>query len=120
MPPPTQHASIAAWSDEEHVRANRALYREKFAAVLEILGDRLPAPTPAGAFYLWPETPIPDTEFARRLFAEEHVTVLPGSFLSRARGGQDPGANRLRLALVPPLDECIDAAQRIRRFVERL
>lgn len=120
MPPPTQHASIAAWGDEAHVRANRALYRDKFAAVLEILGDGLPAPVPAGGFYLWPETPISDTEFARRLFAEEHVTVLPGSFLSRAPGGQDPGANRLRIALVPPLDECIDAAQRIRRFVERL
>jgi N-succinyldiaminopimelate aminotransferase len=120
MPPPTQHASIAAWGDEGHVRANRALYREKFAAVLEILGDRLPAPAPAGGFYLWPQTPIPDTDFARRLFAEEHVTVLPGRFLSRAPGGQDPGANRLRIALVPPLDECIDAAQRIRRFVERL
>jgi N-succinyldiaminopimelate aminotransferase len=120
MPPPTQHASIAAWGDEEHVRANRGLYREKFTAVLEILGGCLRAPAPAGAFYLWPETPIPDTEFARRLFAEEHVTVLPGSFLSRTRGGQDPGANRLRIALVPPLDECIDAAQRIRRFVERL
>lgn len=120
MPPPTQHASIAAWGDEAHVRANRALYREKFAAVLEILGDRLPAPKPAGAFYLWPETPIPDTEFARRLFAEEHVTVLPGSFLSRPRGAEDPGADRVRLALVPPLDECVDAARRIRRFVERL
>jgi N-succinyldiaminopimelate aminotransferase len=120
MPPPTQHASIAAWGDEEHVRANRALYREKFAAVLEILGDCLPAPAPAGAFYLWPETPIPDTDFARRLFAEEHVTVLPGRFLSRPRGAEDPGANRVRIALVPPLDECIDAAQRIRRFVERL
>jgi N-succinyldiaminopimelate aminotransferase len=120
MPPPTQHASIAAWGDEEHVRANRALYREKFAAVLEILGDCLPAPAPAGAFYLWPETPIPDTDFARRLFAEEHVTVLPGRFLSRPRGTEDPGANRVRIALVPPLDECIDAAQRIRRFVERL
>lgn len=120
MPPPTQHASIAAWSDEAHVRANRALYREKFAAVLEILGDGLPAPAPAGGFYLWPETPIPDTEFARRLFAEEHVIVLPGRFLSRPGGAQDPGANRVRMALVPPLDECIDAARRIRRFVERL
>ncbi len=120
MPPPTQHASIAAWGDEEHVRANRALYREKFTAVLEILGDCLPAPAPAGGFYLWPRTPIPDTEFARQLFAEEHVMVLPGSFLSRPRGSEDPGADRVRLALVPPLDECVDAAQRIRRFVERL
>lgn len=120
MPPPTQHASIAAWGDEVHVRANRALYREKFRAVLEILAEVLPCPAPAGGFYLWPETPIPDTELARRLFAEEHVTLLPGSFLSRAVGGRDPGANRLRMALVPPLDECVDAAQRIRRFVERL
>ena len=120
MPPPTQHASIAAWSDEAHVRTNRALYREKFAAVLEILGDVLPAPAPAGGFYLWPETPIPDTELARRLFAEEHLTVLPGSFLSRPVEGLDPGANRLRLALVPPLDECVDAARRIRRCLERL
>lgn len=120
MPPPTQHASIAAWSDEGHVHANRDLYREKFAAVREILGGVLPAQSPAGGFYLWPETPIPDTDFARRLFAEEHVTVLPGSFLSRTVGGHNPGANRVRMALVPPLDECVDAARRIRRFVERL
>jgi len=120
MPPPTQQASIAAWSDEVHVRDNRTRYREKFAAVLEILRDVLPAPVPAGGFYLWPQTPIPDTVFARRLFAEEHLTVLPGSFLSRTVQGQDPGANRLRLALVPPLDECVDAAHRIRRCIERL
>lgn len=120
MPPPTQHASIAAWGDEGHVRANRALYREKLTTVLDILGEHLPAPAPAGGFYLWPRTPIPDTEFARRLFAEEHVTVLPGRFLSRHRGAQDPGAYRIRMALVQPLDECIDAAKRIRRFVERL
>ena len=120
MPPPTQHASVAAWSDEGHVRANRDLYREKFAAVQEILNGVLPAQSPSGGFYLWPETPIPDTDFARGLFAAEHVTVLPGSFLSRTVGGHNPGANRVRMALVPPLDECIDAAQRIRRFVERL
>ncbi|MBS1202464.1 MAG: succinyldiaminopimelate transaminase, partial [Chromatiaceae bacterium] len=120
MPPPTQHASVAAWSDEGHVRANRDLYREKFAAVLEILNGVLPARSPPGGFYLWPETPIPDTDFARGLFAAEHVTVLPGSFLSRTVGGHNPGANRVRMALVPPLDECVDAALRIRRFVERL
>ena len=119
MPPPTQHASIAAWSDEDHVRANRALYREKFAAVLEILSDVLPVQIPAGGFYLWPQTPISDTELARRLFAQEHLTVLPGSFLSRPVQGRDPGANRLRLALVPPVDECVDAARRIRRCLER-
>ncbi|MFZ0789004.1 MAG: succinyldiaminopimelate transaminase, partial [Chromatiaceae bacterium] len=120
MPPATQHASIAAWSDERHVRVNRDLYREKFAAVQEILNGVLPAQSPSGGFYLWPETPIPDTDFARGLFAAEHVTVLPGSFLSRTVGGHNPGANRVRMALVPPLDECIDAARRIRRFVERL
>ncbi|NCA69256.1 MAG: succinyldiaminopimelate transaminase [Sphingobacteriia bacterium] len=117
---PNQHASRAAWSDETHVRENRQRYREKFSAVLEILGDSLTIPTPRASFYLWPETPIPDTEFAARLYAAEHVTVLPGRFLSRAVAGRDPGANRIRIALVAPLDECIDAAHRIRRFVASL
>ena len=120
MPLPTQSASAAAWSDEAHVRANRALYREKFAAVVRILDPVLPVTTPPAGFYLWPHTPIPDTEFVRRLFAEEAVTLLPGSFLSRTVDGYNPGADRVRLALVPPLDECIEAAWRIRGFVERL
>jgi len=120
MPLPTQSASIAAWSDEHHVRANRALYREKFAAVVEVLDPVLPVTAPAAGFYLWPHTPLPDTEFVRRLFAEEAVTLLPGSFLSRSVDGDNPGADRVRLALVPPLDECLEAAWRIRRFVERL
>ncbi len=115
MPLPTQHASLAAWNDEGHVRENRRLYREKFDAVLDLLADVLPVERPPAGFYLWPETPVADTEFARRLYAEENLTVLPGSFLSRTVAGDNPGANRIRLALVPPLDECIDAAQRIRR-----
>jgi N-succinyldiaminopimelate aminotransferase len=120
MPLPHQHASIAAWSDETHVRENRRLYREKFDAVLEILGDALVLAPPKAGFYLWPETPIPDTDFAARLFAEENLTVLPGRFLSRVVEGADPGRNRIRLALVPPLDECADAARRIRRCLERI
>jgi N-succinyldiaminopimelate aminotransferase len=120
MPLPQQHASIAAWSDEAHVQENRRLYREKFSAVLEIVGDRLHLEPPRASFYLWPHTPIPDTDFAARLFAEENVTVLPGRFLSRALDGIDPGANRIRIALVPPLDECVDAARRIRHCLERI
>ena len=120
MPLPTQQASIAAWNDESHVRENRRLYREKFDAVLDILAGVLPVERPQASFYLWPETPLADTDFTRRLFAEENLTVLPGSFLSREVAGSNPGANRIRIALVPPLDECIDAARRIRRCVERL
>ncbi|MFD2111281.1 succinyldiaminopimelate transaminase [Thiorhodococcus fuscus] len=117
---PVQSASLAAWSDEAHVVENRRLYREKIAAVTEILGDVMSLTPPEASFFLWPETPIPDTEFARRLFAEENVTVLPGSFLSRRVDSQDPGENRVRIALVPELDECVDAARRIRAFIERL
>jgi N-succinyldiaminopimelate aminotransferase len=117
---PIQSASRAAWSDESHVRENRRLYRDKFTAVLDILDGVLPMERPTAGFYLWPETPIPDTEFAHRLFAEEHLSVLPGRFLSREVAGFDPGENRIRLALVPPLDECVDAARRIRRCVERI
>jgi N-succinyldiaminopimelate aminotransferase len=120
MPPHHQHASIAAWGDEDHVRVNRAQYREKFDAVLERLRPVLKVERPQAGFYLWPETPIPDTDFARRLFAAEHLTVLPGRFLSREVDGLDPGAGRVRMALVPPLDECVGAARRIRRFVESL
>lgn len=120
MPPPTQHASIAAWRDEAHVKENRRLYREKFAAVLEILQPVLNVSQPPASFYLWPETPVAETDFARELFAREHITVVPGSFLSREANGANPGAQRVRIALVAELNECIEAAQRIRRFIENL
>jgi N-succinyldiaminopimelate aminotransferase len=120
MPPATQYASAAAWRDERHVRDNRALYREKFAVVLAILSPVLDVQQPTAGFYLWPRTPIADTEFARRLFAEQNVTVLPGSYLSRTAHGANPGEGRVRMALVPPLEDCVAAAQRIREFVAEL
>jgi len=120
MPVQHQHASIAAWRDETHVIANRSLYRAKFDAVLAILGDVLEVARPDAGFYLWPVTPIPDPDFARDLFAAAHVSLLPGTYLSRVVAGQDPGHRRARLALVAPLDECVEAAWRIRRFVESL
>ena len=120
MPIQHQHASIAAWNDEHHVVANRALYREKFHRVLGILDAVLDVTRPDAGFYLWPATPIPDTDFTRGLFAAENVSLLPGSYLSREADGRNPGAGRLRMALVPPLDECVDAARRIRRYVESL
>jgi N-succinyldiaminopimelate aminotransferase len=120
LPPPTQAASIAAWNDEAHVQANRDLYRQKFDAVLAILKPVLKVERPDAGFYLWPETPISDIDFAQQLFAQQHVTVLPGSYLSRDAHGGNPGAGRVRMALVAELDECIEAAERIRRFVEGL
>ncbi|WP_071872740.1 succinyldiaminopimelate transaminase [Atopomonas hussainii] len=120
MPVASQLASIAAWGDEAHVKENRDLYRAKFDAVLEILAPVLDIQRPDAGFYLWPRTPISDTDFARRLYQAEHVTVVPGSYLSREVDGNNPGANRVRMALVAPLAECIEAAQRIRRFVESL
>ncbi len=117
LPLPTQRASIAAWSDEEHVRENRRIYREKFAEVLNVLQRVWPMNSPEATFYLWPQTPVPDTDFARGLFTRQTITVLPGRFLSRPANGFDPGENRVRIALVPPLDECIEAAQRIKRYL---
>ena len=113
MPMHHQLASIAAWGDEEHVAANRRLYREKFDAVLDILDGQLAVQRPDAGFYLWPAPPIAETEFARALYAGEHVTVLPGSFLAREAGGSNPGRNRVRMALVAGLPECIEAAERI-------
>jgi len=120
MSPPVQAASAKAWSDEAHVVANREAYRAKFKAVLDVLGGCLDVPMPPAGFYLWPRTPVPDTAFARDLYATENVTVLPGSFLSRQAGGGDPGADHVRIALVAPLDDCVEAAHRIRRFVATL
>lgn len=118
MPIQTQLASIAAWNDEAHVAQNRALYREKFAAVLDILQPVLDVTRPDGSFYLWPRTPIDDARFTRDLYAEQHVTVVPGSYLSRDVGDVNPGANRVRIALVAPLAECVAGAERIRTFVQ--
>ncbi len=120
MPPHHQVASIAAWSDENHVRENRAQYRQKFATVLDILGNTLPCQQPPASFYLWPRTPIDDTEFARGLYQEKNLKVLPGQYLGRDQDGINPGANHVRLALVAPVEQCREAAQRLCRYVESL
>lgn len=117
---PNQLASIAAWNDEAHVEENRRLYTQKFAAVLEILQPVMDVKQSDASFYLWAKTPINEEEFAQRLFAEQQVTVLPGSYLSRTVDGINPGANRIRMALVAEVDECIEAAKRIRALIESL
>ena len=120
MPVQHQMASIAAWQDEEHVRGNRELYREKFDAVIDILSPVLPVQRPHASFYLWVKTPGSDEDFARGLFNQQHVTVLPGSYLSREVDGINPGRGHVRMALVASTEECIEAAQRIRAYVETL
>jgi len=117
---PNQLASIVAWGDEEHVQENRRLYSQKFKAVLEILSPVMDVSQSDASFYLWAKTPINEEEFTQRLFAEQQVTVLPGSYLSRTIDGINPGDNRIRLALVAEVDECIEAARRIRKLVESL
>ncbi|MCW8853772.1 MAG: succinyldiaminopimelate transaminase [Gammaproteobacteria bacterium] len=120
MPPATQAASISAWSDEQHVIDNRLLYKTKFNSVVEILSPVLDVTLPDAGFYLWPQTPILDTDFAQNLFAEQNVTVLPGQFLSRDSHNINPGENHIRMALVATVDETVEAARRIHQFVEKL
>jgi N-succinyldiaminopimelate aminotransferase len=116
-----QHASIAAWGDEEHVRENRRLYADKFRAVLPLVRLPLEAEMPQGGFYLWMRTPLDDAEFVRRLYAEFNVLGLPGSYLARKdQDGKNPGSNRVRLALVAPLEECVEALGRITQFARQL
>lgn len=114
-----QRASIVAWNDEDHVRENRDLYRAKFDAVLEILSEVMQVSKPDASFYLWAQVDMNDEDFARRLYEDENIAVLPGSYLSRDSGGVNPGTNYIRMALVAPLEECIDAAKRVRDFIER-
>ncbi len=113
-------ASLAAWGDEAHAIENRRQYAAKFATLQPRIAAVLPCSMPDAAFYLWARTPIDDAEFARRLYAEENVTVLPGSYLGREAGGVNPGAGRVRIALVADLAECTEAAERIVAFVHRL
>jgi len=115
-----QKASIAAWGDEKHVEENRRLYAEKYRAVLPMIKAPLEADMPDGAFYLWMRTPIDDREFTRRLYAECNVMVLPGSFLAREARGVNPGLNHVRVALVPPLAECVEAAEQMMKFARTL
>ncbi len=124
MNPAVQAASQAAWSDEVHVADNRRQYREKFAQVTPIVAAHLQTARPDAGFYLWAavdkSTQIGDAEFARRLYAEYNVSVLPGSYLARDACGSNPGAGYVRIALVAPLAECLEAAQRIATFCKQL
>ena len=120
MSPAIQAASQAAWTDEAHVLENRRMYREKFAAFRAILSPALPLELPDAAFYFWARTPIADEDFTQRLFRDYNVTVLPGSYLAREAHGVNPGSNYVRIALVPTLAECTEAARRIRDFVHQL
>nr|WP_249172352.1 succinyldiaminopimelate transaminase [Burkholderia dolosa] len=119
LSPVWQHASIAAWNDEAHVRENRALYAAKFNTVTPMLADVLDVKLPDAAFYLWANvarTGLSDTEFARRLYADYNVTVLPGSYLARDAHGTNPGRDFIRIALVAGTPECVEGAQRIVDF----
>ena len=116
---PIQQASIVAWSDEKHVEENRVQYRQKFDAVLDILSPVLNVSRPTASFYLWPETPMDDEVFTQDIYQQQHVNVVPGSYLSRTVDGFNPGKNRVRLALVASVDECTQAAHRIRSYIEQ-
>lgn len=124
MSPSIQAASVTAWSDEEHVAENRAKYVAKFSQITPMLQEVLDVQLPDAGFYLWAKVDqhggISDTDYARRLYAEYNVTVLPGSYLAREAHGVNPGQNRIRMALVAEVDECFEAAKRIVEFTKKL
>ena len=124
MCPSIQAASVAAWGDENHVIENRAMYKAKFEQVTPLLNEVLDVKLPDAAFYLWAGVNkllnISDTDYARALYRDYNVTVLPGSFLARDAHGINPGTNRIRMALVAEVDECIEAAQRIVQFTKKI
>ena len=120
MPLHVQKASIAAWNDEEHVKENRNIYRKKFLRVCCELEPVLPVSPPSGGFYLWPKLPNSDVDFAKELYQSENVEVLPGSYLSRKIDNINPGNKRIRIALVAETDTCIEAAKRIKKFLENM
>ncbi len=118
MPVHVQHASIPAWNDDQHVVANRALYREKFSQVFPVLRDVLDVEMPQASFYLWAKVGD-DQRFTRELFERQHVTTLPGSYIARDSEHGNPGYGRVRISLVATVEECVEAAERIRSYVAR-
>jgi N-succinyldiaminopimelate aminotransferase len=114
-----QMASIAAWKDEAHVIESRRMYREKFAAFYERVNPVLPLVMPDAAFYFWAHVGADDAQFARDLFAETHITVLPGSYIARDAHGANPGRGFVRMALVSTVEDAVEAAQRMHRFLAR-
>lgn len=114
---PIQQASMMAWSDERHVVENRNQYRQKFDAVLGILSPILKVTRPAASFYLWADTGVDDEVFTKEVYRQQHINVVPGSYLSRTVDGMNPGKNRVRLALVASVEECTQAAQRIKDYL---
>lgn len=115
-----QKASVAAWKDEKHVEENRRLYAEKYKAVLPLLREPLHAGMPDGAFYLWMRTPNDELDFTRDLYHQYNVRVVPGSYLARETQGSNPGRNRVRVALVAPLAECVEGMERMMKYARGL
>ncbi len=120
MSPPVHAASIAAWKDEAHVVENRRLYREKFAAATAVLGAVIPVTMPDAAFYLWLDIDEDDAQFTRRLYREQNVSVLPGSYLAREARGVNPGRGYIRIALVASSEECSESARRIAALIRSI
>jgi len=120
MNPAVQEASIAAWSDEAHVIKNRELYKIKFSQFIETLSPSINIDWPDAGFYVWMKTPINDIEFAKGLFQNYNVIVLPGSLLGRVENGINPGENRVRIALVAEPNETAEAAKRIKDYLRTI
>jgi N-succinyldiaminopimelate aminotransferase len=120
MPMSTQLASAAAWADETHVQANRKRYQQSFNYALEEIRKETAIEQPQAGFYLWLPTPIDDEQFALGLYSQQNVTVLPGKYLARSVNNQNPGANRVRIALVATPEECQTAAKRITTYIKSI
>lgn len=118
MPMHHQMASIAAWQDETHVASNRDLYRVKFKRFKTLLAGTLDLVVPPASFYYWAKTPIDDEQFAKLLYQEANVTVLPGRYLGRTIEGHNPGAGYIRMAMVATVDECLEAGERIKTVIK--
>ena len=120
MPLYTQEVSSLAWNDEQHVVENRALYREKFDTVRPLVSKLFNVGQPPGAFFFWLPLPIDDEKYTEQLFVEENITVLPGSYLARTVNNMNPGSNRIRVALVATVDQCVQGIRRLCEFSRQM
>ena len=122
VPIPVMVASAAAWRDEEHVEAARAVYRGRFAVAERILGNMPGFRRPAGGFYIWLD--VGDgAAFAKELWRRSGVKVMPGAFMAKETVPGDPASNPghsyVRIALVHDSLTIAAALERVADLIQR-
>jgi aspartate/methionine/tyrosine aminotransferase len=114
VPGPAQAAGAVALADDDHVRVQRARYRERLEFMAETMGAfGCPVALPAGGFYLWIR--VPDGRWTDAWAMAEALARLGGLLASPGDLYGPGGAGLIRLAVVQPMERLHLVAERLGR-----